>query len=139
MAKRTVKDLKNNWEYQYDKEAYEMLDLWRILKPDANGVYHGDCEDFGLTWAFLECDSSYRKLFKAMVTGRVKVWYVLAGEQRGGHAVLEIDGMFVDNWSKAPVSRHFMETVYGHDFQRTFPILSVLYKLIKGWVITKNL
>ena len=134
-----TKQLKDNWEYQYDKEAYEMLDLWRILKPDANGVYHGDCEDFGLTWAFLECDSSYMKLFKAMVTGRVKVWYVLAGEQRGGHAVLEIDGKFIDNWSKALVSRKFMEDTYNHQFTHTFSVTGVLYRVIKGLIILKKL
>jgi len=130
----TTNDLANNWIYEYDKKEYVMADVWKILKP-VDGKYYGDCEDFALTWAFLECGSSYRKLFWALLTHKYNIWYVRNG---GGHAVLETpEGTFVDNWSKKPVTKEYMENNFGHDFIFVFPSPSVFLKLGLGFVVSK--
>ena len=129
--------LVKNWEYQYDKKTYKMSDVWRVLKPSTDGKYRGDCEDFALTWAFLECGESYSKLYLGILKGTYRIWYI-EGKSGGGHAVLELpNGMFVDNWSRRPVTRSFMEKHYGHKFIRVFYSLQVLTKLVLGWIVFK--
>jgi len=73
----TTNDLANNWVYEYDKKEYVMSDVWKILKPEEDGKYYGDCEDFALTWAFLECGESYGKLFQKLLTHKYNIWFYL--------------------------------------------------------------
>ena len=136
MANRTD-NLVKNWEYQYDKETYVMADVWKILQPCEDGKYRGDCEDFAFTWAFLESDSNYGKLLWNFLTGKYKIWYVL--NNGGGHAVLELpEGQFVDNWSKRPVPRDYMEGIFNHEFKYSFSLYSILVKLGVGLVTPKK-
>jgi predicted transglutaminase-like cysteine proteinase len=128
----TTNNLVKNWEYQYDKNTYKMSDVWKVLKPSDDGKYRGDCEDFALTWAFLECGESYSKLYLSILKGTYRIWYI-EGKRGGGHAVLELpDGTFVDNWSRRPVTREFMEKNYGHKFIRAFLAVNVFIRLALG-------
>ena len=133
---RTTNQLADNWEYEYDKHEYVMSDVWRVLrKPEEDGKYRGDCEDFALTWAYIESGENYGKLLWNLLTGKYKVWFVQNG---GGHAVLELpNGMFVDNWSKRPVPRGYMEEVFDHEFKFWLPFPFVYLKLILGLFISK--
>ena len=133
-------ELVNNWNYVSDTKNYQIKELWRVLKPAEDGKYYGDCEDFALTWAFLELDSSHKRLYLALLTGKVKMWYVKAGptEARGGHAVLEMDGQFVDNWSKKLVDKGYMETKFKHEFKYTFSRFAIFYKLLHGLIFSNK-
>lgn len=133
----TTNKLADNWEYQYDKETYVMADVWKILEPCEDGKYRGDCEDFAFTWAFIENAESYTKLLWKLATGSYKIWYV--SNNGGGHAVLELpDGRFVDNWSKRPVPRGYMEEVFDHEFKYSFSFYTILVKLVAGLFTAKK-
>jgi predicted transglutaminase-like cysteine proteinase len=49
VLKREYKQLERHWLYVTDYKQYGTLDLWSDRKPDENGIYTGDCEDFALT------------------------------------------------------------------------------------------
>jgi predicted transglutaminase-like cysteine proteinase len=134
---RTTNDLASNWEYEWDKKEYVMSDVWRVLcKPEEDGKYRGDCEDFALTWAYIESGESYGKFLLNLLTGKYKVWYVT--NNGGGHAVLELpDGKFVDNWSKIAVPKSYMEEVFGHEFVYSFFPVAVYLKLAMGLIVSK--
>lgn len=109
-------ELVDNWVYKSDKEQFGFIEVFKVLKPDENGNYVGDCEDFALTWLYLECDKSWLKMLKELCFGSAKLRYCKT-KTGGGHVALEYKGYYVDNWSKKPVTREYMELVYGHTFR----------------------
>lgn len=42
-------DFNKNYQYVTDTDKYGRVEHWTIIKPDANGIYTGDCEDYVLT------------------------------------------------------------------------------------------
>jgi hypothetical protein len=84
------------------------------MKPDADGKYRGDCDDFALTALFIET-GSLSKFWYELIFGSAKVFMVTTSNG-GGHAVLRYNGQYIDNWSRSWVSREHMESVYGHKF-----------------------
>ena len=105
-----LNDLVTRFEYRSDGK----VDTWRILKPNGNGTYIGDCDDFALTALYLTTGSLWR-FWAALIFGSAKVYYVVTSTG-GGHAVMRYKGRYIDNWSRDWVSRGFMERTYGHAF-----------------------
>lgn len=97
-----------NYEYKYDTG-----DTWSILKPDDDGKYRGDCEDFALTVLWILCDQSWLKFWFKLILGNAKLCYV---NNNGGHAVLKVGNEYIDNWTKRWVSKEYMEGL-GHTFK----------------------
>ena len=83
--------------YEYDTVQYDAADYWRVLDVDAEKD-EGDCEDYALTVAWLLAERSRFKFLKMLLTGKFKICYVTVNG--GGHAILEYEGMYVDNWKR---------------------------------------
>jgi len=101
------------------------------MKPDADGKYRGDCDDFVLTALFIET-GSLSKFWYELIFGSAKVFLVTTSNG-GGHAVLRYNGRYIDNWSRSWVSREHMESVYGHKFSAwLFPWNATALKMLLG-------
>ena len=58
--------LNEHFEYKYDKNEYGVRDAWYVMKYIP---YHGDCEDYSLTYLWNVCDRSYLKMFISLIFG----------------------------------------------------------------------
>ena len=104
-----LQTLNENYVYKYDRK----LDSWQVMKLE-NGKYYGDCEDYSLTVLFcIVSNGSWFTFWKLLFT-KAKMHYV---ENNGGHAVLQVDGKYIDNWTKEWVTKEHMESL-GHKFHR---------------------
>ena len=125
----TLKNFTENFVYKYDPS----YDQWRILKLE-DGKYQGDCEDYSLSVLYyVVCDESLFAFWYQLIFGQAKIHYV---DNNGGHAVLQLDGMYIDNWTKDWVSREHMESL-GHKFHKRDYLfyqvaLKMLYTKIRG-------
>ena len=111
----------------------EQGDQWRIPKVEY-GAMRGDCEDYSLgVIYYVLAEESLFKFWKLLITGKAKIHYV---DNNGGHAVLQWDGNYIDNWTKDWVSREHMESL-GHKFHKRDYLfyqvaLKMLYTKIRG-------
>jgi hypothetical protein len=100
------------YDYKYDPEN---RDLWRVLKLNELGEYHGDCEDYSLSVLYyVICQESWLKFWWLLTTFQAE----LCGcetKTGGGHAVLRYGDQYIDNWTKEWVDREHMEGL-GHTF-----------------------
>lgn len=109
-------------------------DKWRILKQDSDGLMRGDCEDYALSVLYyVVADKSLLKFWWLLLT-KAKIHYVKNGGE--GHAVLQYDGKYIDNWTKEWVSKQEMEAL-GHKFHWCFyltyqVVLKMLYGKLRG-------
>jgi len=99
------------FEYKADQG-----DQWRILKQDSDGLMRGDCEDYALSVLYyVIAEKSLLKFWWLLLT-KAKIHYV---RNNGGHAVLQLDGKYIDNWTKEFVTKEHMESL-GHKFHWGF-------------------
>lgn len=98
MTNAALKDLNTRFIYRSDTR-----EKWRILK-DAGTVW-GDCEDYGLTLAWILSGRSMTRFWINILTFRFVIWHCLS--PRGvGHAILWVHGHgWVDNIQRRFVSR----------------------------------
>ncbi|MDF1690514.1 MAG: hypothetical protein P1U35_12985 [Cycloclasticus sp.] len=126
----TLKDFTENFVYRYDPKSY---DQWRIPKLE-DGKYEGDCEDHALgVLYYVVCDESLFTFWYQLIFGQAKIHYV---DNNGGHAVLQLDGMYIDNWTKEWVTKEHMESL-GHVFHpwmfNAYQVaLKMIYAKIRG-------
>lgn len=112
----------------------EQGDRWRILKQDSDGLFRGDCEDYALSVLYyIVCDESLFAFWYQLIFGQAKIHYV---DNNGGHAVLQLDGMYIDNWTKEWVTKEHMESL-GHVFHpwmfNAYQVaLKMIYAKIRG-------
>ena len=124
----TLNDLVAGFVYTSDQ-----IDAWRILDV---GDLRGDCDDFACTALYIATGSLW-SFWAALVFGSAKIHYVVT-TNGGGHAVLQYDGLYIDNWSRKYVTKQHMEDVYGHQFSRCMfiwpqtAIKMIMGKLFKG-------
>lgn len=119
----TLTELNELYQYRFDPS----YDKWRILSINN---FSGDCEDYALSVLYyVICNQSLSKFWKLLVFGDAKICYA---ENGGGHAVLQLDGMYIDNWTKDWVSRERMESL-GHKFHKTdYKVYQVALKMINA-------
>ena len=121
----------NHYSYKYDPKG---RDQWRVLKPNELGEYHGDCEDYSLSVLYyVICQESLFAFWYQLIFGEAKIHYV---DNNGGHAVLQWDGEYIDNWTKEWVTKEHMESL-GHVFHKTdyraYQVaLKMIYAKIRG-------
>ena len=107
-------------------------DQWRI--PKVEDKILGDCEDYALgVLYYVVCEESLLAFWYQLIFGKAKIHYV---NNNGGHAVLQVDGMYIDNWTKDWVSKRHMEAM-GHKFHFLFYLtyqvaLKMLYTKVRG-------
>ena len=107
-------------------------DQWRI--PKVEDKILGDCEDYALgVLYYVVCEESLLAFWYQLIFGKAKIHYV---NNNGGHAVLQVDGMYIDNWTKDWVSKKHMEAM-GHKFHLLFYLtyqvaLKMLYTKVRG-------
>lgn len=103
-------------------------DRWRIMKVK-DGKMKGDCEDASLSILYyVVADESLWTFWKLLITGKAKIHYVL--NDGGGHAVLQLDGMYIDNWTLDWTTKEHMESL-GHQFhKRDYMFYQVALKML---------
>lgn len=105
----TLNDLETGFVYQSDGK----VDSWRIL--DVSDL-RGDCDDFACTALYIATGLLW-SLWAALVFSSAKI-HLVTTANGGGHAVLEYEGMYIDNWSRKHVTKQCMEDTYGHKFSK---------------------
>lgn len=76
----------------------DVKDRWTLL--DEPGLVYGDCEDFALTVAWLECGESWPRFWWAVATLRVVFWQ--ASLNGVSHMMLWVRGKgWIDNNTRA--------------------------------------
>jgi len=120
---------------QFEYKSDGKLDTWRIMTPDEDGKYRGDCDDFAVTALYISTGSLI-KFWYELIFGSAKV-HMVTTASGGGHAVLEYKGVYIDNWTLAWVPREYMEVVLGHQFKSwmfVWPIsaLKMFYGKVQG-------
>ena len=99
------------YDYKYDPKG---RDMWFVIKPNEQGAYRGDCEDYSLSVLYyVICQGSWLKFWWLLFTFQAEICGCQT--KNGGHAVLRYGDMYIDNWTKAWVEREDMEEL-GHDF-----------------------
>ena len=89
--------------------------MWFVIKLNEQGLYRGDCEDYSLSVLYyVVCQGSWLKFWWLLFTFQAE----LCGcdTKNGGHAVLRYGDQYIDNWSKAWVTRDGMTDGLGHEF-----------------------
>ena len=100
------------YDYKRDPKG---RDMWRVLKPDDHCMFRGDCEDYSLSVLYyIVCKESWLKFWWLLFTFQAE----LCGcdTKNSGHAVLRYGDQYIDNWSKAWVTRDGMTDGLGHEF-----------------------
>jgi hypothetical protein len=125
-----LKDFTDRYVYRYDPKSY---DQWRIPKPE-DGKYQDDCDGFSIgVLYYVVCNESLFTFWYQLIFGQAKIHYV---DNNGGHAVLQLDGMYIDNWTKEWVTKERMESL-GHVFHpwmfNAYQVaLKMIYAKIRG-------
>ena len=111
-----------NAKFKYKKD--EGIDRWEVMGSDMQG----DCEDYALTISYLH-SGSWKTFFWRWMTGYYKMWYVTTKKGRG-HAVLEVQGKYIDNFYRALVPEMKL-----HDFKGVYPRFILIGKLFWSLVL----
>lgn len=125
-----LKDFTERYVYRYDPKSY---DQWRIPKLE-DGKYQDDCDGFSIgVLYYVVCNESLFTFWYQLIFGQAKIHYV---DNNGGHAVLQLDGMYIDNWTKEWVTKEHMESL-GHVFHpwmfNAYQVaLKMIYAKIRG-------
>lgn len=120
--KLTLDELKKDFEYEADKK-----EGWQILE---RGKLKGDCDDYGMTAAYIVSDSKLARFWLNIFTRKIKFHYVLT-EDNFGHLVMEHKGKFIDNWHREFVTKDVMEKA-GFKFKSVYWPTTVVLKMIFG-------
>ena len=127
-----VAKVNNVFEYQYDSDQYQVADYWRVLDMSQDKD-QGDCEDYALTVGWMLADQSPMKFLWMILTKKIKICFISYVD--GGHAVLEYEGLLVDNWKKEWTPRSIYEKDYAQykwEYKFYYNPLVVVKKLIQG-------
>ena len=83
----TLEQFNSKYRYKLDSMQYGVVDLWEVMEPSSDGLYHGDCESYCLT--LIDKVEGFEDL---------QLWYVEneGFGQRFGHCLGELNGMFID-------------------------------------------
>ena len=117
----TLKEFNRKYVYKTDKDNYGRVEHWQVMKPNANGVHEGDCEDYCLT-------------LQKKVEGfdSITLWYCKVGED--GHCIGQTpDGLFIDCNFKTTVARVEMEA-RGYNSFKKFWITTIWFKMLQAKV-----
>jgi predicted transglutaminase-like cysteine proteinase len=94
-----LSEFNSNYIYKTDISEHGRVEYWTVMKPDEDGFYYGDCEDYALT-------------VKAKVDGfdDWDLWYCkLSGE---GHCILRCGDHVIDNNTKKIVNVDYYKSIY---------------------------
>ena len=120
----TLSELNKLYKYRNDPKTY---DQWLIPRV-TDGKLQDDCDGFSLAVLYyVVAEESILKFWKLLITGKAKIHYVY---NNGGHAVLQLDGMYIDNWTLEWVTKEHMEAL-GHQFhKRDYMFYQVALKML---------
>ena len=127
-----------NRKFKYKSDTFRWLDHWRVMVNDGD-VWHGDCEDYSLTLAWLVSDKNILKFIWNLITFKFLIWYVLSPNGEG-HAIIKIDGLYYDNIQKKGCSKDQLKAKgYKFVFPLIFPAVALKFaiSLVGGLVIKK--
>jgi predicted transglutaminase-like cysteine proteinase len=108
-------DLNKNFVYTPERK-----DKWRVMKPDVQGKYRGDCEDYALTALYLLKDRTYTGMLFSLVFGRARIIYCETAMLEP-HAVLKIGDLYLDNlYKKFMTKEQMLEIGYTFPYELKF-------------------
>lgn len=111
-----------NAKFKYKKDG--AIDRWKVM----DSSMEGDCEDYALTISYLH-SGNWSKFFWRWMAGYYKMWFVTA-PSGNGHAVLEVEGKFIDNFY-----RELVTEMPRHEFKWVCPRFILLGKLFWSLVL----
>jgi len=125
----SVQDLNARFQYKSDTEQHKLQEKWTVLR-NPTGPLVGDCEDYALTALWLIEGKNDSAFHHSLQTGQAKIWfcYTPSGE---AHAVLEYNGLMIDNIQKDWKSKEAFEG-FGYDFKYAFTHKEVTWRLKAG-------
>ena len=120
----TLEDFNKLYRYRSDPAG---IDQWLIPRVDDDGLLQDDCDGFSLgVIYYVLAEESLFKFWELLAT-RAKIHYV---DNNGGHAVLQFDGKYIDNWTQEWVTKEHMESL-GHKFhKRDYMFYQVALKML---------
>ncbi|MDK3072779.1 hypothetical protein QO034_06625 [Sedimentitalea sp. JM2-8] len=101
--------------------------IWRLMRQNDRGEYHGDCEDFAIRLAYDLGGGTWCGFWRDLIRGRTRIWYALDRWNGGGHAVLWHEGA---GWADNLIP-HWNETC-GHRLVRRYSAAGVMMKFLRG-------
>lgn len=114
----TLKELNDNYVYQGDKH----LDSWQEMKPNKDGKYIGDCEDY--------CITLKKNIYE------FKDWEYWYCKLNGvGHCVLCKNGDIIDCNIKHVVTLEQYYKMYTVSELRKYNIIVVMSKVVTGNIL----
>lgn len=122
-----IEDLNARFTYASDGDQHGDRPAWFVLTDD--GPVKGDCEDYALTLAWLECGRSWPRFLWSLLRGRWQIWSGTAGDTR--HAVLRDGrtGEWADN-----IWREWMRDLgAGYAITERRSAFMICRKLIRSW------
>ena len=122
-----VDHLNQTWKYLYDTDQYGSRDYWTIMKEPP---YEGDCEDYALTLLWLMSGKSMVHFWFNIITMKVQLRRVITDNGKGGgHVVLKIGNLYIDNWTKRFVSWEEMDKLGHKKYLWMYDPMSVILKM----------
>lgn len=115
-----------NAKFKYEKD--EGIDRWEVMGSDMRG----DCEDYALTIAKLHSEKWTTFFWRLFGNQYYKIWYVKT-KSGAGHAVLEVEGQFIDNFYRKLVPEMNIHKFYFY-YPRTLLVGKLFWSLILGGV-----
>ena len=120
-----------NRKFKYKSDTFRWLDHWRVMVNDGD-VWHGDCEDYSLTLAWLVSDKNILKFIWNLITFKFLIWYVLSPNGEG-HAIIKIGSLYYDNIQKKGVTKEVLKQK-GYKFRLPFVFPLAFFKLSIGYL-----
>lgn len=117
-----------NSKFKYKKDTFRWFDHWRIMVDDGD-EWHGDCEDYSLTLAWMVSGRSRTKFIWNLVTFRFLLWYVKSPSGES-HAIIRIGDLYYDNIQKKGATKSEMEAKgYKFVYPFIFPAVALKFAL----------
>ena len=125
----TLQDLNARFQYRSDTEQHSLQEKWTILR-NTTGPLVGDCEDYALTALWMINGRNDPAFHQSLKSGKAKIHFCYT-PRNIAHAVLEYNGLLLDNIQKEWLSKKAFESL-GYRFEHVFSYSEVTHRLQAG-------
>jgi len=127
----TVNEFWRHFEYKPDVRIRGERGSWRILFPDADGRYRGDCEDAALTVLHI-LSGGWFKFWLALFTFRASIVHCTS-PGGSGHAILRYGLKYMDNIQQRWMDMGEMQDLgYEFGWSPTYLPITVAWRVWRG-------
>ena len=114
----TLEEFNSKFLYKSDIANHKRKEYWKVIEPDEDGIYAGDCEDFALT---------VRKLIPKYADW--DIWFCKVHSSQEGHAVLRKNDIVLCNMCKYETSLKDYEFKYMATSWQKYWKIAIWYKM----------